>query len=144
MPMTEEGSIIELFHQCRLRATGQRLAIMKTLIDSKSHLSADELYQILKASHPTLSLSTVYKTLQIMADIGVILTVETGPGSIKFDATQRKHHHAICSCCGKIIDVDFDKYPLAADGDNFIPGFTVQKVKVYINGICEDCAKQKI
>jgi Fur family peroxide stress response transcriptional regulator len=143
MPIVDDESLIDLFRQCRLRATGQRLAIMKTLMESKSHLSADELYQKLKSSHPTLSMSTVYKTLQMMAQIGAVMTIETGPGCQKFDAGSRPHHHAICSSCGRIIDVDFNTYPVPLNKDNLIPGFMVQKVKVYFNGLCEDCAKEK-
>jgi len=140
---TEEDALIGQLRKCRLRATGQRLAIMRTLMESRSHLSAEEVYQQLKPSHPTLSLSTVYKTLQVMAEMGVIVTIETGMGSQRFDGQTTPHHHAICGKCGRIYDVDFEKCPVEMDSADVVPGFNVQSIKVYFVGTCDCCETEQ-
>jgi Fur family peroxide stress response transcriptional regulator len=137
----DDQSLITQLRKCRLRATGQRLAIMKTLMESQSHPSAEDIFIRLKQSHPTLSLSTVYKTLQVMAEMGAVITIETGIGSLKFDGNPNPHHHAICSKCGKVHDVDFSKYPIDTNIADILPGFGVQSVKVFFNGLCSDCAR---
>jgi Fur family peroxide stress response transcriptional regulator len=137
----EDQSLITQLRKCKLRATGQRLAIMKTLMESQSHLSAEDIFLRLKQSHPTLSLSTVYKTLQVMAEMGAVVTIETGIGSLKFDGNPNPHHHAICSKCGKVQDVDFSKYPISTTITNILPNFEVQSVKVFFNGLCNDCTR---
>jgi Fe2+ or Zn2+ uptake regulation protein len=135
----EEQNLIRQLRRCRLRATNQRLAVMRNLVESRSHLSAEEIYQRLKPSHPTLSLSTVYKTLQVMAEMGAVVTIETGTGSLKFDGQTHPHHHAVCRKCGQVFDVDFKKCPVDPENTDILPGFQVQAIKVYFTGTCEYC-----
>ena len=135
----QEHELIEKLHTCGLRATSQRLAIMQSLVESSSHPSAEDIYNRLKRSHPTLSLSTVYKTLQVIADMGALLTIETGTSSLRFDGHTHPHHHAICEKCRKVHDVDFDKYPVDMNIKGVLQGFKVKSVKVIFNGICHVC-----
>ncbi len=140
-PQAKDHSLITQLRKCHLRATGQRLAIMQSLIESQSHLSAEDIYLRLKQSHPTLSLSTVYKTLQVMSQMGAVITIETGTGSLKFDGNPSPHHHAVCSKCGMVHDVDFMKYPIDMNAKDVLPGFNVQSIKVFFNGVCAECAQ---
>ncbi len=121
-----------------LRATSQRLAIMKALMATRSHPSAEELYEQLKPSYPTLSLSTVYKTLQILAEIGEVLTLETGSGKQRFDGYTHNHYHATCVKCEKVFDIDYEKYPINPP-EEILPGFKIQSTKVYFMGLCNEC-----
>ncbi len=121
-----------------LRATSQRLAIMKALMATRSHPSAEELYEQLKPSHPTLSLSTVYKTLQILSEIGEVLTLETGTGKQRFDGYTHNHYHATCTKCGRVFDVDYEKCPINPP-EEVLPGFKIQSTKVYFMGVCSEC-----
>ena len=138
-PQVEEQNLIRQLRKCRLRATNQRLAVMRNLVESRSHLSAEDIYQLLKPSHPTLSLSTVYKTLQVMAEVGAVVTIETGTGSLKFDGQTHPHHHAVCRKCGHVFDVDFEKCPVDSEYTDVLPGFHVQGIKIYFTGTCECC-----
>jgi len=139
----DERRLIEQLRKCHLRATGQRLAIMQTLLETRSHPSAEDIYQKLKRSHPTLSLSTVYKTLQVMADMGALLTIEAGAGSQRFDVFTHPHHHAICTQCGKVFDVDFNRFPVDMDKRDVLDGFEVQGVKITFSGSCQVCKSIK-
>jgi Fur family transcriptional regulator, peroxide stress response regulator len=140
MPISgQEHKLIEQLRKCRLRATGQRLAIMHVLMESRSHPSAEDIYHRLKKSHPTLSLSTVYKTLQVMANMGALVTIETGTSCQRFDGQMHPHHHAVCDKCGKVHDVDFDRHPIELNTKHILPGFNVQGVKVVFTGLCHNC-----
>ncbi len=134
-----ERKFIEQLRKCQLRATNQRLAIMRTLMASRSHPSAEDIYQQLKHKHPTLSLSTVYKTLQVMAKIGALLTIETTSGGQRFDGQLRPHHHAVCTRCGEIYDVNFSACLVDLDKRDVLPGFSVQSIKVTFTGTCKMC-----
>ncbi len=139
----EEQKLIEQLRKCNLRATSQRLAIMQVLMESRSHPSAEDIYQRLKRSHPTLSLSTVYKTLQVMSEMGALITIETGTGSQKFDGQTHPHHHAICGKCGQVYDVEFAILPVDLETKTVLPDFHVNAVKVYFAGICHNCQPPK-
>lgn len=138
----QERKLIEQLRKGGLRATNQRLAIMQLLRESRSHPSAEDIFRRLKRSHPTLSLSTVYKTLQVMADMGALLTIECGTGSQRFDGQTHPHHHAVCGKCGKIHDVEFDKYPIEPASKETLPGFTVHGIKVIFRGLCHGCKSE--
>jgi Fur family peroxide stress response transcriptional regulator len=138
-----EQKIIDQLRRSRLRATGQRLAIMQALDESFEHPSAEDIFNTLRKAHPTLSLSTVYKTLQVMAEMGAILTIETGIGGLRYDGHIHPHHHAICIRCGKVYDVDFDQYPVDLNRADIIPNFKIRSIKVYFSGICAVCDSLK-
>ena len=135
----DEHKLIDQLRKCRLRATGQRLAVMQTLLETRNHPSAEDIFQKLKRSHPTLSLSTVYKTLQMMADMGALLTIETGSGSQRFDGHTHPHHHAVCTKCNKVLDVDFDRYPIDLNKKEVLADFDVQGIKITFSGTCQVC-----
>jgi Fur family peroxide stress response transcriptional regulator len=140
---SEEHKLIDVLRKSRLRATGQRLAIMQAIMDSRSHPSAEDIYQKIKPTHPTISISTIYKTIQIMARMGSVLTIETGTGGLRFDGHIDPHHHAICNKCGKVYDIDFQHYPIDLEKKNILEGFQVQGIKVTFLGTCQTCEAKK-
>jgi len=89
-----------------LKATQQRLVIYKALYDSRSHLSAEQLYRMILHDHPTISLGTVYKTLDTFVEKGLIRRVPCEDGTLRFDARIDMHHHIFCEDTGEIIDWD--------------------------------------
>jgi Fur family transcriptional regulator, peroxide stress response regulator len=139
----EEHKLIDQLRKYGVRATGQRLAIMQALLDSRSHPSAEDIYQKVKHTHPTLSISTIYKTIQIMTKMGTVLTIETGTGGQRYDGHVEPHHHAICNKCGEVFDIDFQHYPIDLDKKNVMEGFDVQGIKVTFLGTCHTCETKK-
>jgi Fur family peroxide stress response transcriptional regulator len=139
MDTTGEQELIDRFRRCGLRATGQRLAILRMLRTDRSHPSAEQIYLRMKSQHPTLSLSTVYKTLQTLAQMNVLQTIDSGTGKQRFDGQPIAHHHAVCNFCGQISDVAFEKFPYDLPSEDIVPEFFVHKVKVYFSGRCWAC-----
>jgi Fur family ferric uptake transcriptional regulator len=85
-----------------------REAVLKLLSKSSKHMSAKEIYASLYDTHPGLGLTTVYRTLDLLARMGIVtkLTLGDGQSRYEFKSSEKKdhHHHLICTHCGKIID----------------------------------------
>lgn len=120
-----------------LPLTQQRLAVFTALERSKEHPSAERLHAGLRREYPSLSLATVYKTLQTLRDIGLIQVVNAPHAEARFDAITEVHHHAICQACGKMEDV-FDA-KLDGLGSPRVKGFRFSAHSVHFYGLCDAC-----
>ncbi len=128
-------------HQTRM--TQQRAVILEELRKLTTHPTADELYQIVRARIPRISLGTVYRNLCFLTACGQIIKLET-PGSLnRFDANMEPHQHIRCVSCGCIADV----YPPAPSPDIrevSVPGFArVLSSHIEYDGVCEACAASR-
>jgi len=121
----------------RFRRTPQRLAIMKFLAENASHPSAEEIYTALSGQFPTLSLATVYNTLEALKERGDI--VEIGPDFDKkrFDPVVKPHHHLVCIRCKKILDIPAKFNPTLTEDER--RGFRVIRSQVEFHGLCPEC-----
>ncbi len=86
------------------RLTNQRRIIVHEL-EGERHLSAEEIYDRVKGGHPELGLSTVYRTLDLLTELGLVRKDDFGEGYSRYElATERMHHHARCEQCGNVIE----------------------------------------
>ena len=124
-----------------LKATPQRLAILRSLVGDETHPTAQELYERLSPEFPSLSVATVYNTLSALTRIARCTPLELG-GPVRFDPNVEPHDHAVCERCGAIRDVSHDP---AADGGGAhnepLAGFTVKRVERIYRGLCAVCAQ---
>lgn len=88
-----------------MRNSKQRELIFEAVQQNLCHPSADYIYNFLKKDHPNLSLATVYRNLNKLADMGVIQKIEVPNGSDRFDAIMSTHIHAMCTQCGEVFDI---------------------------------------
>src|SRR5919202_4106528 len=88
------------------RVTPQRLAIHRALRGLGRHVSAEELLGVVDETVPGVSLPTVYSTLELLADLGLIRRVGSVGGRVLFDPRLDPHHHAVCSRCGRVEDIE--------------------------------------
>ncbi len=87
------------------RITPQRLAILHLLVESTAHPSAQDIYEALHLTYPTMSLATVYKTLNTLKEMGEVAELEVGMGEARYDANIADvHAHFICIRCGSVSD----------------------------------------
>lgn len=122
--------------QRQMRLTPQRVAIYKALIETKSHPSAEMLYENLKNEIPELSLDTVYRNLATLEEMDLIFRVDSQLECARFDADKTPHHHFICTKCGAVYDV-FDKI---IDRQDYQTNFGIIKnVNIQFCGICNNC-----
>lgn len=123
------------------RLTKQRKVILEELAKVTSHPTADELYQIVRQRMPNISLGTVYRNLDFLAEQGQIAKIEYSGSQMRFDAFLEFHQHVRCVKCGAIGDVfNVAQPPEVQQVD--VPGFTVTSARVEYDGICDKCASQ--
>lgn len=126
-----------------LRATPQRLEIFRIVASSEEHPGAEEILKKLHKRHPMVSLDTVYRTLWMLADLGLIRTVDPRREHIRFDANLSHHHHFTCLRCGGIRDFEspkLDEIPIP--GEARVHGQPVS-LHVEVRGICNACLKNE-
>jgi len=87
-----------------LKATQQRMVVYKALSEVKSHPSADQIFDMVHSSNPSISMATVYNTLDSFVEFGLAKPVLSDKGPVRYDARIDHHHHLICSETKEIID----------------------------------------
>jgi Fur family peroxide stress response transcriptional regulator len=137
--MKNRDEVREMFRAKKVPLTHQRLAVYEELSGRIDHPSAESLYETLKKQYPSLSLATVYKTLQTLHEMDMVARIDSPTAQARYDARMETHHHAVCSECGKIEDV-FDSR-LDALPSPKTAGFRVASYSVHFQGLCAKCAK---
>lgn len=123
------------------RYSKKREAILSALRGTKSHPSAEWVYQTLKPTHPDLSLGTVYRNLSLFRQQGVIQSVGVVNGQERFDADTSPHHHFVCERCGEVLDLDF-RQDREENWDRTVSeqyGFRTLRHELVFYGICKTC-----
>ncbi len=122
------------------RLTPQRMMVVEALHDADKHVSADEIYAQVKAKYPYANISTVYRTLELLKELGLVTEISLGDGCVRFHPAEKgHHHHLVCQKCGKVIDLPesvlaplegelLEKYRFGAD---------LRHMAVF--GLCSDC-----
>ena len=88
--------------------TKQREAVLQAIRASDQHLTANEVFDAAKLLLPTLSFATVYNSLRYLKDAGHIAEIQFGNGASRFDRMTQRHDHALCTKCGKLVDIEMD------------------------------------
>ncbi|HZA17638.1 MAG TPA: Fur family transcriptional regulator [Pseudonocardiaceae bacterium] len=125
----------------RLRSTRQRTAVAKLLDDTDDFRSAQEIHEKLRRSGEGIGLTTVYRTLQTLADAGEIDVLRTSTGEAVYRrCSAHHHHHLVCQDCGRTVEVEEPTVELWAEKVANDHGFTNIGHTVEISGTCPDCA----
>jgi Fur family ferric uptake transcriptional regulator len=122
------------------RNTKQQIVILEKLRQVYTHPTADEIYAMTREELPRISLSTVYRNLEVLARQGKILCLENGAAQKRFDGNVMPHHHVRCTECGKIADVHAD-IPLPSLATAAVDEFIVTRAHVLFEGVCAKCKK---
>ena len=135
------AQITERFRWAELKPTPQRLAIYRALLRTKEHPSPEQLHKSVRAAMPAISLATVYKTLDALADAGLIDQV-TRTGDVKrYDGNVDPHHHLVCTRCHAITDIYLPELDRARPAPADFGKFTVTGMHIQVLGLCEDCSE---
>jgi Fe2+ or Zn2+ uptake regulation protein len=131
--------LTQLFRARGLKVTPQRQCIFRVLHGNASHPTAEAVYAAAAAEMPTMSLKTVYATLNDLVTMGEIAHLDLGTGAGRFDPhVEAAHHHLVCERCGKIRDLHADFGPLTVPADQQ-QGFAVGRAEILFRGRCQDC-----
>ena len=139
--MKTPAELTELFRARGLKVTPQRQAIFHVLHGDTGHPTAEAVYDAVSASMPTISLRTVYQTLNDLAAMGEVQSLDLGTGSARFDPNLDTHHHLVCEDCGRVIDIYADASGVRVPGAQR-HGFTITTTEVVFRGRCPECRDQ--
>lgn len=124
-----------------MKYSRQRDLILKTLQENAVHPTADTLYAMIKEIDPAVSLATVYRNLNLLANKGLIRRIRGLDGSAHFDHNTHNHYHFICSKCNKVYDMPYDIIPELADKAAERTGLLIDSYDISFRGICPECKK---
>ena len=132
-----------MFRSRGLKVTPQRHVIFRMLSSATHHPTAEAVYTAVRSELPTISLRTVYQTLNDLSAMGELSAHDLGTGSTRFDPTLEPHHHLVCEVCGKIEDLHHD-FPGVVLPAPAAEGFDVSATEIVFRGRCASCAAAKI
>lgn len=130
---------------CRARGiklTPQRMQIFREVAETGDHPDAEAVYRGVRAHMPTVSLDTVYRTLWLLIDLGLVRTLGPPRERTRFDANLDEHHHFICVRCGLTRDIAGDAFGRLTPPQSVAAIGHVEATRVELLGVCRACAAQ--
>lgn len=122
--------------------TRQREVVLRVIREGHEHLTANEVFTAAKGKLPTISFATVYNSLRFLKDAGHIAEISFGNGASRFDRKTHRHDHAICTDCGRLVDIEMEQpaelMRQAARRSKFKP----ESLEFTLRGKCPDCANK--
>lgn len=135
-----DSTIVERLRECSIKVTPQRIAIVKYLMEHRTHPDAEEIYRYVKQQHPSISLATIYNTLDKLEEKSVVIKLKISDDNrVNYDYNDKLHHHFYCKECGSIIDIDV-VCEYAKLGE--VEGHRIDEVHGYYKGICSKCREK--
>jgi len=134
-----DALIIETLRKNGYKATTQRIIICRFALHSRDHPTAQRIYNEVRKMHPTVSLATVYKTLQILTEHGLIQELDLPQSQAKFDSYIEPHINLVCMQCGNIQDFDDKTAQEMVERVTIKAQFTRTGQRLDIYGVCKTC-----
>jgi len=145
-PRIEE--IINRLREHGLRLTPQRMAVLKTLVGNKEHLSAEDIYAQVRITYPMIGLATVYNTISMLKELGAISELNFGNGlgasrsynRAHFDGSgEAPHPHFVCTRCNRIIDIEGEIFGDLPNEVARQTGYHITGFRLDFFGLCPNC-----
>lgn len=136
----------EMLHQhlkrVGLKHTEQRDVILRTFLETRDHLSTDELHRLVKKKDPRIGFTTVYRTLKLFAECGLASEVEFNDGVARYEHQfyRRSHHHMVCTQCGSSVEFFSPEIEKVEKEIGKKHRYNTTRHSFQIYGICDDCS----
>ena len=136
--------IKQQLHSASYKLTPQREATVRVLLEhEEDHLSADDVYLLVKEKSPEIGLATVYRTLELLTELKIVDKINFGDGVSRYDLRQEGaahfHHHLVCMECGSVDEIQED---LLEDVEEIVEkqwNFKIKDHRLTFHGICHRC-----
>ena len=139
------------FRGCGYRITPGREAVLDVLSGTPGHLSAEDIYMKAHSANPSIGLTTVYRTLEVLVNLGLVFKFDFGDGRARYELAEgpgkeRHHHHLVCTGCGRVIDyTDFidEEIELLNQTEKGLSrkyDFKITNHLIQFYGLCSSCA----
>lgn len=125
------------------KVTPQRIAIYQVLYGQNEHPTAEMIYQSLRRDHPTMSLATVYKTMEIFEKIGLVKVLDTGDDCSRYDWDTHNHPHMRCVVCKRVDDLDGMDMDDTLTKVEHLSQYKVTGQQITFEGICPECQRRE-
>lgn len=125
-----------------VKITPQRLVIYKALAAKAKHPTINEIYEEIKKDYPSLSLNTIYKTIQLFIELGMVSQFTSREGVIRYEVKLSPHHHVLCLKCRKIHDVFDSLLDELKISQPLKGGFEIIRHDVIFYGYCSECKQE--
>jgi Fur family peroxide stress response transcriptional regulator len=135
---------IEALRKKGYKATPQRIAICRFALQDRGHPTAQRIHDEVKKIHPTVSLATVYKTLQVLEELNLIQELNFPKGQARFDSYMKPHMNLVCLQCGNIKDLDELTTREIVERVATTTKFTATGQRLDVYGICQKCGSTKM
>lgn len=139
----EFDKIKNMLKEKGFKLTPQRRSVLGTILENQGkHLSAEEIYDLVKKPCPEIGLATVYRTMQVLDELGLVYKHNFDDGRIRYEITQNEdhqHHHLVCKNCGKVIEVEEDLLEQLETQVEKKYNFSITDHNVKFFGYCNSC-----
>ena len=128
-----------------LKYSRQRASIKEYLMSTADHPTADTVYLDVRKEFPRISLGTVYRNLNLLADMGEAVKITTPHGGDRFDGRTDPHYHVVCTSCGKVFDLKLDSTYMEEINqlaDKYFHG-NIDSHTTLFYGTCQECIENK-
>lgn len=133
-----------------LKVTSQRMVVLEALaLNPEKHLTAEEIYEIVKVDNPEIGLATVYRTVQLLLELELIERINLDDGYVRYEIgdmeeePHHRHHHLICLKCGSVSAFQDDMLESLETSVMSSTGFQVTDHEVKLYGYCADCLRKE-
>jgi Fur family ferric uptake transcriptional regulator len=127
-----------------LKQTGQRDTILRTFLETREHLSTEELHRLVKKKDPRIGYTTVYRTLKLLAECGLASEVAFHDGIARYEHqyNRRSHHHMVCTSCGSSVEFFSNEVEKLEQEIGHKYHYETTRHTFQIYGVCQDCRKK--
>jgi Fur family ferric uptake transcriptional regulator len=138
----EQRALARYLEEHSLKHTKQREAILEVFLDAKGHITSEDLYQDVRARHPQIGYTTVYRTMKLLCEAG-LAHEHNFDGTARFEIAQEHHDHLVCTRCGKIIEFECEMIESAQNRIADSYGFRVLRHRHEHSGHCAHCQRSQ-
>ena len=135
----EREALVRYLEEHNFKRTKQREAILDVFLEVTGHISGDELFQRVRAKHPHIGYTTVYRTMKIFCEAGLAVERSFEDGITRFEIPHEHHDHLVCVRCGRIVEFECRMIESAQDRIALEYGFRLLRHRHELYGHCADC-----
>jgi Fe2+ or Zn2+ uptake regulation protein len=140
--MQFESSIVQELSQAGYRITRPRRAVIRALLEDDSYASPSEVRERARAYYPTIGLVTVYRTLDLLSELGFVRRIHTEEGCHSYaTANHGHHHHLICRRCGEAVEFQGCDLSPFLERIGQQTGYTIEDHLLELVGVCANCQR---
>ncbi len=143
----DREAFIRLLKDRGLKVTRQRLMVLEAIASCpEEHLTAEEIFELVKVDCPDIGLATVYRTIQLLSELHLIDRINFDDGFVRYEmgtvserGQKHRHHHLICLKCGKVVSFRGDLLEELENKITATTGFSIVNHEVKLYGFCKEC-----